>query len=356
MAAKRPRPACDDADYFSAYGRLAVHHDMLSDAARTAAYKRALQSVGLAGKTVLDVGAGTGLLSVFAAAAGARRVYAVEASPLAESISTVAASNGVADRVTVLHGRLEDVTLPERVDVLVSEWMGYALVYEGMLPSVLAARDAWLKPGGLMLPSHATLLAAPFADDDRYAACAAFWADVHGVDLSCLAAQAQAEDLAAPQLEPLPPDRLLSWPVPLRRLDLRSITAAELLPWSLPFDAIALGRARCCGLSLWFSVDFHTADSAAALARLPQPPLGVSGPLWRPPPEALPAVTLGTGPEEEGTHWMSTQLYLEAPLAETAQGGLIRGTLRLAVHPDSARWLTLGLSLEGRAEKVFELT
>ena len=47
------------------------------------------------------------------------------------------------------------------VDIIVSEWMGFYLLHESMLPSVLCARDRWLKAGGLMLPSQATIYAAP---------------------------------------------------------------------------------------------------------------------------------------------------------------------------------------------------
>ena len=51
--------------------------------------------------------------------------------------------------------------LPEKVDVIISEWMGFYLFHESMLPSVLHARDAWLAPGGIVLPSRCTLLGAP---------------------------------------------------------------------------------------------------------------------------------------------------------------------------------------------------
>lgn len=46
----------------------------------------------------------------------------------------------------MLQGKAEEVELPEKVDVIVSEWMGYMLLYETMLPSVLYVRDKWLKP------------------------------------------------------------------------------------------------------------------------------------------------------------------------------------------------------------------
>ncbi|CAI5942973.1 unnamed protein product [Closterium sp. NIES-64] len=99
-------------------------------------------------QVVLDVGTGSGILAIWAAQAGARRVYAVEATDMAQHATTLARANGVADRVTVLQESMEDVQLPEKVDVIISEWMGYFLVRESMLDSVLVARDRWLKPGG----------------------------------------------------------------------------------------------------------------------------------------------------------------------------------------------------------------
>ncbi|KAM0834400.1 hypothetical protein ACQ4PT_063650 [Festuca glaucescens] len=60
--------------------------------------------------------------------------------------------------------------------------MGYMLLYESMLPSVLFARDKWLKPGGLILLSHATLFMAPITNSDRYEGSVDFWCDVYGIN------------------------------------------------------------------------------------------------------------------------------------------------------------------------------
>ena len=104
------------------------------------------------GDIVLDVGAGSGILSVFAARAGAARVYAVERTSAAVLAQELAAANGVAEIVQVIHGDVMDVELPERVDVIVSEWLGGFGIDEGMLVPVIVARDRWLKPGGVMIP------------------------------------------------------------------------------------------------------------------------------------------------------------------------------------------------------------
>lgn len=68
--------------------------------------------------------------------------------------------NGVME---VVQGMIEELkstqkVQPHSVDVLVSEWMGYCLLYESMLSSVLYARDQFLKPGGAILPDTATMV------------------------------------------------------------------------------------------------------------------------------------------------------------------------------------------------------
>jgi histone-arginine methyltransferase CARM1 len=77
------------------------------------------------GRVVVDVGAGSGILSMFAALAGAKHVYAVEASEMAEYARKLIAGNPLlAERITVIKGKIEDIELPEKADVLISEPMG----------------------------------------------------------------------------------------------------------------------------------------------------------------------------------------------------------------------------------------
>jgi protein arginine N-methyltransferase 3 len=65
----------------------------------------------------------------------------------------------------VVQGMVEEIDKsiqikPHSVDVLLSEWMGYCLLYETMLSSVLFARDKWLKPGGAILPDTASIVSS----------------------------------------------------------------------------------------------------------------------------------------------------------------------------------------------------
>lgn len=66
--------------YFRSYSSVGIHEEMLRDKQRTNAYREAIMRNRhlFKGKTVLDVGCGTGILSLFAAAAGAKKVFAVD--------------------------------------------------------------------------------------------------------------------------------------------------------------------------------------------------------------------------------------------------------------------------------------
>jgi hypothetical protein len=53
--------------------------------------------------------------------------------------------NNLDDKVTLIQGKMEEVVLPvDKVDIIISEWMGYFLLYESMLDTVLVARDKYL--------------------------------------------------------------------------------------------------------------------------------------------------------------------------------------------------------------------
>jgi type I protein arginine methyltransferase len=98
-------------------------------------------------KIVLDVGCGSGILSMFAAKAGAKLVIAVDMSNIIEQAIHIARENEYQDKIVFLRGKLEEVKLPvEKVDIIISEWMGYFLLFESMLDSVLYARDKYLQP------------------------------------------------------------------------------------------------------------------------------------------------------------------------------------------------------------------
>ena len=99
--------------------------------------------------------------------AGARHVIGVDMSTIIEKAREIVQVNGMADKITLLQGKMEEVELPyPQVDIIISEWMGYFLLYESMLDTVLYARDKYLAPGGLIFPDKATLFMAGIEDGD----------------------------------------------------------------------------------------------------------------------------------------------------------------------------------------------
>ena len=137
------------------------HARMLDDDRRTEAYLAALTKAVRPEDVVLDIGTGTGVLAVAAARAGARHVYAVEATDIAEVAERVFTANGVDDRVTLVRGWSTQIELPERADLLVSEIIGSEPFEEEILESTLDARRRLLRPGARLIPNALTLLVRP---------------------------------------------------------------------------------------------------------------------------------------------------------------------------------------------------
>merc|ERR1739838_510931 len=137
---------------------------------------------------VLDIGCGTGILSMFAAQAGAKTVVGVDCSQIIYSAMDIIRENGLEDRVKLCKGKLEEIELPvEKFDIIVSEWMGYFLLYEGMLDTVITARDKYLAPGGTVLPNRCTLDICAVADHERYDSYVGkFWPEVYGLSQNLL--------------------------------------------------------------------------------------------------------------------------------------------------------------------------
>jgi protein arginine N-methyltransferase 1 len=296
--------------YFGGYARTDIHAEMIGDHTRTRAYRRAIfeNPPLFEDRVVLDVGSGTGILSLFAAEAGARHVYAVEASDMAPIAEQVVRDNGLQDVVTVLHGSLEDLTLPEKVDVILSEWMGYALLFEGMLSSVLIARDRWLKPGGTLIPGHARLYACAVEDFEVEAKRFAFWDSVYGYDMSAIATFARHE----PLVDTVDAHCLVTESSVVVDLDLYDL-AVDATHHRADVDLLAERRETVHAILLWFDVDL-TDD-----------------------------IVLSTHPDDVPTHWKQTLLYLPRPI-KVARGDVIRLQLEIEPAPDDPRTLVIALT------------
>ncbi|CAL8300968.1 histone-arginine methyltransferase CARM1 [Gadus morhua] len=264
--------------YFMYPGCLSQQQNLLQDYQRTATYQRAFldNEEDFRDKVVLCVGGGSGILSFFAVQAGAKRVYAVETPPIAEYLKVLLGGNGLSDRVTVLEGGLEKAELPEEVDLIVSEPIGYLLLHERKLDSFLLARK-WLKPKGLMFPSSAEIHLAPFTDDQLYIeqhSRTSFWQQrgFHGINLCGLHTAALNEVLRQPIVDTFDMAALMASSA-RHRLDFIKDREESLHRIEIPFVFRLLQSGLVHGLAFWFDVAFTGSSSTVWLSTAPTEPL-----------------------------------------------------------------------------------
>jgi protein arginine N-methyltransferase 1 len=238
------------------------HARMLHDQVRTGDYIAALAAAVRPGDVVLDIGTGSGVLAVAAARAGARRVYAVESSDIAEVAARVFEANGVRDRVTLVTGWSREIELPERADVLVSEIIGNEPLEEEILETTLDARQRHLKPRARLIPNSLTLIARPLLIPESEArqrtvgrSAIERWQALYGIDFHpLLEASAQG-----PVNFPTEGELACTWPpagppavvatLNLATLEIPSVTASA--------DLLVDAGAAVNGVAITFRAGLH---------------------------------------------------------------------------------------------------
>lgn len=314
---------------------------MLADLMRTGTYKRAISmnACDFNNQIVLDVGCGSGILSIFAAQAGAKRVYAVEAAAdMAEMARLLVRSNGLEHKITVITGKVEEITLPEQVDLIVSEPIGFLLVHERMLESYIVARERFLKPTSQgkkqMFPSRAAIRTVPFTDNALYSELlgkAQFWGnhtDFFGVNLQALQTAALQQSFAQPVIGYVDPQTLISRDVSSFDIDFETARVKQdLAEITIPLRFEVSKTSMMHGLACWFDADF----------------LGSSN-----------QVKLDTSPTSPGTHWYQVRLLLAMPIAVNATQ-TVTGQLKMRVNNKFSYDIELCMQLEGTREEIKQI-
>jgi len=221
------------------------HREYLADQARVSAFRKAIHDVVKAGDVVLDLGSGTGILGLLACEAGARRVYSIESGGMIEVARSLCRSNGFEDRVTFIKGHSLQVSLPEKVDVVVADQIGRLGFEAGVLDYFRDAQERFLKPTGQMIPRRIEMIVAPVECPERWDHVDFWNSTVTGFDLSSV------RHWAANTGYPVnyTPENLLGTPAVGASLDLSSPATA---PFKLETEVIVERAGTLHGIGGWF--------------------------------------------------------------------------------------------------------
>jgi len=212
---------------------------------RLTQYERAIAAVVRQGDVVVDLGTGSGLLAVLACRAGARRVYAIEASDAVQMGTLLTSTTEFAERIEFVHATSQKVALSEQVDVIVGDIHDTFGFQPGGLASIMDVRDRLLKPGGTLIPQATELMIAPLEAAALYAREIDVWNGcVHGVGLSSI------RPFAVSHVHPgrFDSDQLLSPAAAIGTLDLARATSLHFsgsAVTTIHRDGIAHGLCGC---------------------------------------------------------------------------------------------------------------
>lgn len=231
--------------------------------------------------------------------------------------------NGLSHKITLIRGKIEEVDLPvDVVDIIVSEWMGYFLLYESMLDTVLYARDKWLVPhNGIIFPDKAVMYLTAIEDENVRRNRFDYWDDVYGFDMSPIKEIALRE----PVVDVVDAKALVTDSVPILTLDILTCTKQD-LDFSSTFKLHAQRNDYIHGLVAYFECAFTQIHK----------PIGFS-----------------TSPLARYTHWKQTILYLQDTLTVCA-GEVITGEISCKPNKRNRRDLDISLQInfQGRYSEV----
>ncbi|EFP00766.1 hypothetical protein GCK72_022012 [Caenorhabditis remanei] len=309
--------------YFDSYAHFGIHEEMLKDEVRTTTYRNSIYHNQhlFKDKVVMDVGSGTGILSMFAAKAGAKKVFAMEFSNMALTSRQIIKDNNLDHIIEVIQAKVEDVTeLPggyEKVDIIISEWMGYCLFYESMLNTVLHARDKWLAEGGSLFPDKAKLFICAIEDrqykDDKIH----WWDSVYGFNMTAIKNVAVRE----PLVDVVENGQVTTNNCLIKEIDLYTVTVDD-LSFSSPFQLKCKRNDYVQAFVTFFTVEFSKCHKRTGFS---------------------------TGPDVQYTHWKQTVFYLKDALT-VKTGELINGNFEMAPNQKNNRDLDINIKFDFKGE------
>ena len=248
--------------------------------------------------------------------AGAKMVIGVDMSSIVDHAKQIVKDNKLDKVVTIIRGKMEEISLPEgvdKVDIIISEWMGYCLFYESMLDSVLYARDRWLAPDGLMFPDRATLYLCGIEDRENKADEVDWWDEVYGFDMSCVRKAALTE----PSVVIVDSKKVVTNSCLIREIDIQTCTKED-IPFTSPFHLQIKRNDYMQALVTYFNIEFTKCHKK---------------------------VGFSTAPEARYTHWKQTVFYLDDYLT-CKKGDEVSGVFSMKPNTRNVRDLDFEINVD----------
>jgi len=254
----------------------------------------------------------TGVLSIFAARAGAKHVYAIDFADVADFAKEIVRRNGLSDKITIIKSKIEDLVLPvEKVDIIISEWMGYFLLYEAMLDTVLFARDKWLSKDGIILPDRAVINIAGIEDKQYKSKKIKFWDNVYDINMDCIGKAALSE----PLVDLCYKEPIITNVVSIVDIDLYKIKKED-LDFSNQYELTFTKSDTLHALIGWFDIYFEKLTNK---------------------------VNFSTSPFTKTTHWKQAVFYTEKDVF-VEKGEVLKGSFAVRKNTNNFRQLDIKIS------------
>ena len=323
----------EDQYYTTSYSHYSIHYEMLSDRIRTKAYEDSIlmNKDFFENKTVLDIGCGTGILSLFAAKAGAQLVVAVDQSDIIYKAMDFALQNKLDSKIKFIKSKLESIDfesngLPQKYDIIISEWMGYFLLFEGMLDSILYARNHFLNESGVLLPNKTSLSIAGISDQQIRNRFIDFWDNVYGFQMTSM----KNEILSEAQIETVSEQVINTSVCVIKTIDLMECSLEETQSFETNFHLVCDSDKPIVAIVGWFDCLFDMNPFKHK-------------------------VILSTSPFTESTHWKQTVFVLKKPIPSKT-GHSIDGNIKVYRNIRDIRSLIVEIKINGREKQVFHLS
>jgi protein arginine N-methyltransferase 1 len=233
---------------------------MIADAVRLYAYREAIRRHVRPGDTVVDLGAGTGILSLFASERQPRQIYAIDHSEFIDVARQIAEHNR-ASNITFIRINSRDFTPDEKVDVIIHEQFNGALFGENMINNVMDLKRRILKPSGILLPGKFELYLEPVCLKPSYRVPHIWERPLHGLDFGFLRQSKDMEKYKttgygcwATSRECV--DFFLCQPLPLLAFNMNAWSDSPELPSSVKLSRKVVRTGQMDGMFLYFRVIF----------------------------------------------------------------------------------------------------